>query len=654
MLPIKSSALVYGNLVYNPWFEIAAMILLLFLVVMFLANQRIVTRRMQMLTFFMFSMLLDVMLNIISVFTISFAADLPLYINYIVNSLFFCARITTQFTYVLYVMAFTGYIREENKKKIIALSVFYIIGIIGIATNYLHKWMFYFDQDTYEYKHGAPYYFFVAYGIVFLIVGSVLLKKHQMNITRNSQRVINSYIIIWVLALVIQLVIPQMLTAGLFYTALAFVIYSRLENPAFFRDPVTGLYAFGTFNITNHRKYKKDNMKVFVCLRINDFNENQKIWADDFVAGALRNVANVLIAYAPKDYKFRMSYNQFCIVMDKTIVADFASKVKDQFLNGIYVNEVRIKLNVDIFQIPMQNEVYSASTYEEWLPRVLEHAKPTIYNAYTILSSADVNEACRGFIVEKAVNKAIKNKSFEVYFEPIFSVRKKHFVGCEALIRLKDDHLGYIPPDEFVTMAETNGNINEIGSIVLEKVCEFMARHDLTKLGLNFVDVNLSAIQCMQETLAEDILRVVDKYKVDISLLNFEITETALGVSKDTIKRNMHKLIKAGAIFSMDDFGTGYSNLNYLTQMPFHIVKIDKKLLYASYTDKRSEQLLDKLVPMFHELGIEVVCEGAEKEHHIEKLCENGVDYIQGYYFAKPMDGTKLVGFLTKYNSERF
>ena len=208
-----------------------------------------------------------------------------------------------------------------------------------------------------------------------------------------------------------------------------------------------------------------------------------------------------------------------------------------------------------------------------------------------------------------------------------------------------------MPPDLFITAAERNGTIHKIGSIVLEEVCRFIASDEFERLGLEYIEINLSVAQCMQSTLADDILAMLEKYNVSVSQINLEITETAANYDMSAMSENLRKLSEAGISFSLDDFGTGYSNIERVASLPLKIVKLDRTFV-NNQDNPHMSVFLENFIRMFKQMEMEIVVEGIETEQMVKRFSDLHCDYIQGYYFSKPIPQRDFVEFISNNNSK--
>ena len=194
-------------------------------------------------------------------------------------------------------------------------------------------------------------------------------------------------------------------------------------------------------------------------------------------------------------------------------------------------------------------------------------------------------------------------------------------------------------------MAEDSGAIHKIGMIVLEKVCKFISSESFKELGLDYIEVNLSVVQCMDRSLAKKIAAVCDKYGVKPSQLNLEITETASSFAQKNMMTNINTLYDMGYSFSLDDFGTGYSNLVRIASLPLHIVKLDKSFTWTGDNDDL-KLILETTINMVKKMDMKIVVEGVETEEMLKRFRDLECEYIQGYYFSKPLPEFDFIQYI--------
>lgn len=270
------------------------------------------------------------------------------------------------------------------------------------------------------------------------------------------------------------------------------------------------------------------------------------------------------------------------------------------------------------------------------------------------LGNDSVNEFLREMVA--FFRKLIDNSRIYQFSQSVYVLaldRKKKDIDSSLLIRLKDQSMGYISPEEFIPIAEKSGMIMQIGEFVFETVCRFIQEKQLTDYGLQYIEINLSVVQCMQENLAERLTEIMKKYHVAPAQINLEITETAAAHS-DMLENNIKILHKQGIEFSLDDYGSGYSNTDYLFRFPFRIVKIDKTILWEAFKNEKAMIALRNTIRMIKELGLEIVVEGVENQEYVDYLTEQHCDYLQGYFYSKPIPDRDFLELLRRENAQYY
>lgn len=236
--------------------------------------------------------------------------------------------------------------------------------------------------------------------------------------------------------------------------------------------------------------------------------------------------------------------------------------------------------------------------------------------------------------VKRALKRAIAKDDVSVFFQPIVDAHTQKIVGAEALARIYDEKLGYIAPGEFIPLAEKTGSITELGMQVFRKVCAFMSEPRIRMLQLDWVNINLSPVQCMNPHLAEDFIGIQQEYQVSAHKLHLEITEESI-INLNTLQNQIARMREAGFSFVLDDYGSGYSNLMMVRQIPFINIKLDMGFVRAHFSQPNT--LLPDTIRAFLELGFSITAEGVESEAMALALDRMDTTYLQGFHYARPM-----------------
>ncbi|HLT13348.1 MAG TPA: bifunctional diguanylate cyclase/phosphodiesterase [Marinobacter sp.] len=252
--------------------------------------------------------------------------------------------------------------------------------------------------------------------------------------------------------------------------------------------------------------------------------------------------------------------------------------------------------------------------------------------------------------LEADLRNAIRRKELELYYQPRIDLATEEARGVECLLRWNHPERGMVGPEEFIPVAERSGLIVPIGYWVIEQACKRLKESaELGFPGLVFA-VNLSFRQFHDRKMTETIFRIIFNANVDTSLLELELTESAMMHDPDYAQRCLRELNQLGISFALDDFGTGFSSLSNLQHLPISLVKIDKSFVQELGTSADAEHIIRAIISLAHSLQMSVVAEGVETKGQLDFLRQHHCDEIQGYYFARPMPWEDLVQFLTRQN----
>ncbi|MGL1956247.1 MAG: EAL domain-containing protein [Colwellia sp.] len=269
-------------------------------------------------------------------------------------------------------------------------------------------------------------------------------------------------------------------------------------------------------------------------------------------------------------------------------------------------------------------------------------------NTYSFFTKAMNVKMLRRLEVEEQIQGALARNEFEVYYQPQIDALNHKLIGAEALLRWHNIVLGEVAPDEFIPIAEHTGLIIPIGQFVLKQALEFLNKWMRSK-NINLrMTVNLSPRQFRDPKLLYLIKQLLLDNSLKAKNLAFEITEGVLITGHSYVDDALVALNHLGIKLSMDDFGTGYSSLSYLRQYAFDIVKIDRSFIHNITTNKSDCDLVNATIAMAHSLGLKVVAEGVETKEQLDILSTLFCDYVQGYYFSKPVPAKKLLDYTQK------
>ena len=252
--------------------------------------------------------------------------------------------------------------------------------------------------------------------------------------------------------------------------------------------------------------------------------------------------------------------------------------------------------------------------------------------------------------IEENMQTAIVQRQFMMYLQPKYSITKNEIIGAEALVRWRHPQRGIIYPNQFIPVIEENGFIQKVDYYIWEEACRFIRKCIDAGLGDCPVSVNVSRIHLKDDACIQVLSDMIKRYDIPRKLLELEITET---IDDQQVSRKALQLKEEGYTLLMDDFGSGYSSLNILLETPFDVIKLDKKFIENMMISEKGKLILEQVVLMADKLELSLLAEGVETKEQVELLENIGCDYVQGYYYARPMPEEEFFELLMKQAADK-
>ena len=290
-------------------------------------------------------------------------------------------------------------------------------------------------------------------------------------------------------------------------------------------------------------------------------------------------------------------------------------------------------------EMPISGMIDRAKLAKEYI--VDEYVQPyAVYSRDMKESYIDQAEVCSEF------ENGIQNEEFQVYFQPIVNAQTGKIASAEALVRWQHPKKGLISPGVFIPALEKDGYISRLDGYVLEKVSRFQEERNDAGLPVVPVSVNLSWMDFYDETLMNRVKRTSEIGKLQLGMLRYEMTETSYAALVENNKDILREIQDRGVEIMLDDFGSGYSSFDMLQKYSFDIIKLDMSFSRQIETNEKTRKLLPLIMDAAHEFGGKVVVEGVETKEQADFLKEHGCDYIQGFYYYRPMPGEQFAKLL--------
>ena len=355
-------------------------------------------------------------------------------------------------------------------------------------------------------------------------------------------------------------------------------------------------------------------------------------------------LTNIVKAMNDSDFVIasaRCHNDNFAMLLKDMPEEQLVHKLEDFFEKLSYLEEdPYYKIYYKCGLVPMQRAMLSGNRVADFAKMAQALATNQKQTEIIIYTDKMHDDLSWGNYIKAYVETAIEQDEFVVYLQPKFDIAKETIKGAEALIRWNYKNREFLPPYRFIPFFEKDGSIAKIDDIVLEKVCQALAKWKKEGKALYPISVNLSRSRLDNEKLIDNLTGIIDQYGVDHSLIDFELTESATYDNTEHMLSVLEELRSRGFKISMDDFGTGYSSLSLLTRMPIDTLKIDKSFVdnVATENERREDIIVIRhIITLAKELGFVCLAEGAESKKQVDRLRELGCEIIQGYYYSKPI-----------------
>ena len=406
-------------------------------------------------------------------------------------------------------------------------------------------------------------------------------------------------------------------------------------------DRLTGLYNIQFFyrKVREQLQANPDREYNLVCSNV----ENFKLYNDTFGVAAgdrlLRDTADIMRRMlGPDGICGRFSGDRFVCLQER------AKETEDR--NAFSPDQRGLAGGRNIVMKWGIYEITDRSvSVEQMCDRALlaaDSIKGQYNRHFAVYDDALRGKLLREQAITETMEQALQERQFEVYLQPKYNLHDDGLAGAEALVRWIHPEWGFMSPGEFIPLFEKNGFITRLDQYVWEQVCALLQSWKKKGYPLLPVSVNVSRADVYQIDLIDTLLQLVEKYGLEPGWLHLEITESAYTENPNQIIETAGKLREIGFVIEMDDFGSGYSSLNMLNQMKLDILKLDMKFIQSETAKPVEQGILRFIVGLAQWMNLGVVAEGVETRQQLERLREIGCDYVQGYFFARPMPAAEF------------
>ena len=434
--------------------------------------------------------------------------------------------------------------------------------------------------------------------------------------------------------------------------------FSRLENEKkeFFlmarTDSLSGLANRNSLQEFLDRliptaKRKKEEF-AFLFLDLDHFKTINDSLGHNIGDELLQKISGILKkVLRPNDFIARVGGDEFVLIIQDyksnleltNIIKRVQKQLSKPWVIQTHPVETTCSIGIAIFPQDGKDQISLMKSADIAMYEAKKHGR----NQYHFFTKELNDKLLKIINLNKQMRIALKNGDYQLFYQPKVCLKDSKIIGVEALIRWIDKEKGFIPPSDFIPLAEENDFIIELGDWIVEEALNQYL--DWKNKGIDIVmSINISAKQFLQNRFAENLIEKINSKKIEPNRIILELTEYILIDQNNSVYSTLRKLNEFGVSISLDDFGTGYSSLSYLKKYPIDYLKIDKSFIDDS-CNSQGKVFIETIVKMGQTLNMKIVAEGVETQEQVEYLKSISCNLYQGYYFSKPIKAKELEEF---------
>ena len=621
-------------------FVIPTVLILIILFVFYFSLPRLPVRTNKVFVQIVIIEMLTVITDILASIVDNDPSGFPLQVVHFLNSAYFILFFVRFYLFYHFTEAFFNV--DARKNPVRAMLILPVTaGAVSVILSLRTGWIYFIDANGYN--PGRGYRFIYLELLIYIAFSFGLVFRYGHTKRRRERYAVLMYIILLLMGVIFRYLFPKYLLLDTFCLMAILVIYLSIENPEFYMDPSDIVFNGKAFRDLIEENNGKYDQRIFGIV-IHNYYDMRDIYGSHQIDEGIQMIAGFLIASFPEYIIFYYRKGRFIILGDGKMDFEYMSrKISKRFDGPWKSNDAELYLKPCFITMQLGDEIASPDDIFNTL--VLSFKKSDALNEKTPyeVTSNELDQTRQDLLVRRALENAIEQDIMEVYLQPLFDASNDRIAGAEALSRVKDMDGKILSPGLFIPIAERSGRINELGEQVFEKTCRFLQENPPESLGISWINVNLSPAQFMRTDLMDRFESILKKYNIDPEIIHLEITEESM-IDDGFLQKQIQKINAKGFKSVLDDYGTGYSNLTRLKKCPFTNIKLDMSLVW-DYCEA-PDGLLPVMVKAFKNMGFSVTAEGIENREMAEIMKEAGCDYLQGYYYSKPLP---MDEFIRKY-----
>ena len=557
---------------------------------------------------------------------------------WVLNILFFVFAFIRSYMFFVFTVSVLDAKTLIRSELHVFAPIVYIPCVLIALTTPLTYWLFRIRNG---FQPGPLFWLLYGCGCSYPIFSIIAVLRHWRELSAHEIISLIAIQLILIAGNLARFLMPTYVVMNTFCLMTIIVIFISFLNPDLFLSERGYAYNLPAFHALLEECYRRKRSCRVLGFTIQNYNEHREIFGGKQMDAALIGINQYLTETFPGMSSFYLRSGCYAVVgHNKPDLEALQKQISARFAEPWKTDVGELRLSVSFVEADMLQMDCPSDRLVNTLMISLDELNRTSEPDTSRSLKDSIAEISQKLDIRKCLEDALDNDKLEVFLQPLMDCRTGKRVAAEALVRLRNERGKLIRPDLFISMAEQEGYIVRLGEQVLSKVCRFIRDHDMKALGIRWINVNLSPVQFMSRDIPERFAEILAEHGVPEEMIHLEITEQSM-IDFSLLRDQITGLHNNGFQFALDDYGSGYSNLSRVRQYPFTNIKIDMDVVRSYCREK--DLLLPALIQGFKKMNLSITAEGIETEEMAGAMKEICCDYLQGYYFSRPVPMDEFV-----------
>lgn len=568
------------------------------------------------------------------------------------NVLYFIIVPSGTLCYLIYAKLITSlkFKQHQYKKELCPVLMTYGLYLVVLFVSMACGKVFHISSEL-GYVRGDFYQLPYIIAVVNILWVAITVIKHAKTLSRDIINIMLSTVCMAIIVLYAQYNDPNTIMTGILNIMSVLGLHLYAQNMRKSTDQLTGVYnRLFLIHTLETLATRKDSFSLYV-FSFRGMKAINTRYGIEFGDRVLQHISKVFLRSANERWVFRYSGDEFALVLSHS------QKNHGEILHNL-ISQLEATMTIDGTEISMEM-VYARVDFPLFGETVQDLISAADYSISSLKQQTKgqrylydtkvVSDLIRRSDMVEQLKAALESDRLDIHYQPIYSVKEGTFTQAEALVRMRGNGEFLIYPGDFINLAVKTGLIVPMTYLILEHVCRDL-RHLIDTYGsalpLSAISVNFPYLQFTDDHMPQKVMAILRKYNISPAMIKIEITEREMVADSNSTKKIMVELIEHGFAFELDDFGMDYSNLSVVLELPLETIKLDRSLLLATSEKEENKAFFCHLATAISALGCIMVSEGVEDKYQHDFVSSCGCEYIQGYYFSKPLPLPQLQAFL--------